>query len=161
MQCSALLFTILEKCKRVVDTKNVCGALLTDILKAFNCLSHKVIIGRHNTYGFNLPALNPIKNYWANGKQTAKVNYSYSCLSDILFGVPCELNLHLLLFKIFLNDLILIIWDINTFSYVDKNARHDSCDTIGEVLSVKIIQKNFFSDLQVIRLRVALVSAIL
>ena len=111
--------------------------------------------------GFNLPALNPIKNYWANGKQTAKVNYSYSCLSDILFGVPCELNLHLLLFKIFLNDLILIIWDINTFSYVDKNARHDSCDTIEEVLSVKIIQKNFFSDLQVIRLRVALVSVIL
>ena len=156
-----MLFTILEKCKRVVDTKNVCGALLTDILKAFNCLSHKVIIGRHNTYGFNLPALNPIKNYWANGKQTAKVNYSYSCLSDILLGVPHELNLHLLLFKIFLNDLILIVWDINTSSYVDKNARHDSCNTIEEVLSVKTIQKNFFSDLQVIRLRVALASAIL
>ena len=156
-----MLFIILEKCKRVVDTKNVCGALLTDILKAFNCLSHKVIIARLNTYGFNLPVLNPIKNYWANGKQTAKVNYSCSCLSDILFRVPRELNLHLLLFKIFLNDLILIVWDINISSYVDKNARHGSCDTIEEVLSVKTIQKNFFSDLQVIRLRVALASAIL
>ena len=156
-----MLFTILEKCKRVADTKNVCGALLTDILKALNCLSHKVIIARLNTYGFNLPALNPIKNYWANGKQTAKVNYSYSCLSDILFGIPRKLNLDLLLFKIFLNDLILIVWDINTSSYVDKNAHHDSRDTIEEVLSVKIIQKNFFSCLQVIRWRVALASAIL
>ena len=107
-----------------------------------------------DSIGFNLPALNPIKNYWANGKQTAKVNYSYSCLSDILFGVPRELNL-------FLNDLILIVWDIKTSSYVDKNGRHDSCDTIEEELSVKIIQKNFFIDLQVIRLRVALASAIL
>ena len=48
MQCTALLFTILEKCKRVVDTKNIFGALLTDLLKAFNCLPHKVIIARLN-----------------------------------------------------------------------------------------------------------------
>ena len=71
------------------------------------------------------------------------------------------MNLHLLLFKIFLNDLALIVWDVNTSSYVDKNARHDSCDTIEEVLYVKFIQKNFFSDLRVIRLRVALASTIL
>ena len=71
------------------------------------------------------------------------------------------MNLHLLLFKIFLNDLALIVWDINTSSYVDKNAPHDSCDIIKEVLSVKFIQKNFFSDLRVIRLRVALASTIL
>ena len=114
-----------------------------------------------DSIGLNLPALNPIKNYWANGKQRDKVNYSYSCLSDILFGVPQELNQYLLLFKIFLNDLVLIVWDINTSSYVDKNSRHDSCNTIEEVLSVKIIQKNFFSDLWVIRLRVALASTIL
>ena len=86
----------------------------------------------------------------------------HSCLSDIiLFGVPPEFNLHLLLFKIFLNDLVLLVWDINTSSYVDKYARHDSCNTIEEVLSVNIIQKNFLSDLQVIRLRIALVSIIL
>ena len=71
------------------------------------------------------------------------------------------MNLHLLLFKIFLNDLALIVWDVNTSSYVDKNARYDSCDTIEEVLYVKFIQKNFFSDLRVIRLRVALASTIL
>ena len=40
-----------------VDTKNVFGALLTDLLKAFNCLPHKVIVARFNTYGFSLPAL--------------------------------------------------------------------------------------------------------
>ena len=71
------------------------------------------------------------------------------------------MKLHLLLFKIFLNDLILTVWDINTSSYVDKNARHVSCDTIEEVPSVKIILKNFFSDLWVIRLRVALAGTIL
>ena len=61
-----LLFTILEKCKRAVYTKNVFGALLTDLMKAFNCFPRKGVIARLNTintYGFNLLALNPIKNY--------------------------------------------------------------------------------------------------
>ena len=145
----------------MVDTENVFGAFLTDLLKAFNCLPHEVIIARFNTYGFSLPALNPVKIYWANGKQRAKVNYSYSCLSDILSRVMKEFNLHLLLFKIFLNDLVLIVEDVNTFRYVDKNAHHGTYDTIEEVLlSVKIIENNFFISLWVIRLRVALVSTI-
>ena len=101
------------------------------------------------------------RTYWANGKQRAKVNYSYSCLSDILSRVMKEFNLHLLLFKIFLNDLVLIVEDVNTFRYVDKNAHHGTYDTIEEVLlSVKIIENNFFISLWVIRLRVALVSTI-
>ena len=59
----SIAFYLLEKCKRAVYTKSVFGALLTDLLKAFNCLPHNVIIARLSTYGFCLLALNPIKNY--------------------------------------------------------------------------------------------------
>ena len=57
-----IAFYLLEKCKRAAYTKSVFGALLTDLLKAFNCLPH-VIIAIPSTYGFSLLALNPIKNY--------------------------------------------------------------------------------------------------
>ena len=56
-------FYLLEKCKRAVYTTSVFGALLTDLLKAFNSLPHNVIIAIPSTYGFSLLALNPIKNY--------------------------------------------------------------------------------------------------
>ena len=40
------LFVMLEKWKKAVDTKNVFGALLTDLSKAFDCLTHDFSIAR-------------------------------------------------------------------------------------------------------------------
>ena len=57
---------MLEKWKKAIDTKNVFGALLTDLSKAFDCLPHGLIIAKLNAYGFSLPALNQIQNYLAN-----------------------------------------------------------------------------------------------
>ena len=87
----------------------------------------------------------------------AKVNSSCSCLSNILFRVPQRSTLGLICsFDIFLRGLVVIV-----FSYADENVLHDSGDIVEVViLSIKIIQENFFSDLWVIRLKVALASAI-
>ena len=57
---------MLEKWKKAIDTKNVFGALLTDLSKAFDCLPHGLIIAKLNAYGFSLPVLNLIQNYLAN-----------------------------------------------------------------------------------------------
>ena len=57
---------MLEKWKKAIDIKNVFGALLTDLSKAFDCLPHGLIIAKLNAYGFSLPALNLIQNYLAN-----------------------------------------------------------------------------------------------
>ena len=84
---------MLKKWKKAVDTKSVFGALLTDLSKAFDCLSHDLIMAKFNAYGFSLPALNLLPNYLADRKQKTKVNYSYSPCSYILFGVPKGPNL--------------------------------------------------------------------
>ena len=47
----------IERWKGAVDDKKVFGALLTDLSKAFDCLSHELIIAKLNAYGFRLPAL--------------------------------------------------------------------------------------------------------
>ena len=60
---------MLEKWKKVVDTKKVFGALLTDFSKALYCLPHDLIIAKLNGYGFSLPALNLIQNYLGNRKE--------------------------------------------------------------------------------------------
>ena len=82
------LLAMLEKWKKTVDTKNVFGALLTDLSKAFDYLPHDLTIAKHNAYGFSPPALNLIQNYLASRKQRSELNDSSSPRSDILFRVP-------------------------------------------------------------------------
>ena len=62
------LLAMLEKWKKAVNSKKVFGAVLTDLSKAFDCLSHDLIIVELSTYGFSLPALNLIQNCVANRK---------------------------------------------------------------------------------------------
>ena len=52
------LLAMLEKWKKVVDTKKVLGALLADLSKAFDCLPDDLIIAKLSAYGFRLPVLN-------------------------------------------------------------------------------------------------------
>ena len=58
------LVAMLERWKGAVDDKKVFGAHLTDLSKTFNCLSHELIIAKLNAYGFSLPALNLIHDYF-------------------------------------------------------------------------------------------------
>ena len=82
------LLAVIEKWKKAVDNGRVFGALLTDLSKSFDCLSHDLIISKLNSYRFNLTALNPIHNYLTKRKQRTKINHLYSSWEDILFGVP-------------------------------------------------------------------------
>ena len=82
------LLSMLEKWKSAVDNKKVFGALLTDLSKAFDCLSHDLLIAKLNAYGFSMAALRLVQNYLSNRKQRTKINTEYSSWEEILFGVP-------------------------------------------------------------------------
>ena len=48
---------MLEKWKSSVDKRSSFGALLTDLSKAFDCLSHELLIAKLHAYGLSLNAL--------------------------------------------------------------------------------------------------------
>ena len=113
---------MLEKWKRSADNSKIFGALLTDLLKAFDCLDHELLIAKLNAYGFSLTALKLVHNYLSNRKQWTKINSLYSSLLEIIFEVPQGSILGHLLFNIFLIDLFLIIKDTDIASYDDDST---------------------------------------
>ena len=72
------LLVMLEKWKRSIDKGKTFDTLLTDLLKAFHCLDHDLLISKLNAYRFTLPALKLVQNILSNRKQRTKMDLSYS-----------------------------------------------------------------------------------
>ena len=54
---------MIEKWKKSVDKGKTFGVLLTDLSKAFDCLSHDLIIAKLNAYGFSLSTARLMQSY--------------------------------------------------------------------------------------------------
>ena len=116
------LLAMLEKWKSSVDKGKSFGALLTDLSKAFDCLSYEPMLTKRQACGFSIAGLRLIHSYLTNRKQITKVNLKYSFWEEILFGVSQGFILGSLLFNIFLWDLF-FIGDETVFArYADDNT---------------------------------------
>ena len=70
------------------DNNKAFGALLTDLLKAFDCLSHDLLIAKLHAYGIGIDSLNILPDYLNNRKQRKKVDSFYGSWEAILSGAP-------------------------------------------------------------------------
>ena len=64
---------MIEKSKKAVDSKMVFGALLSDLSKTFDSISHDHPIAKLHTYGLLFLAMKQIQGYLQNRKQRTKV----------------------------------------------------------------------------------------
>ena len=128
------LLAMLENLNSAVDKGKSFGALLRDLSKAFNCLSHELLLAKLHANGFSIAALRLIHSYLTNRKQRAKIKFSYSPWEEILFGVPQGFILGLLLFNIFLRDLFFIMNETDFASYADDNTPYKTVNTTDEVI---------------------------
>ena len=102
-----------------VDNKNIFGALLTDLSKAFDCLSHELLHAKLHSYGFSIPGLRLVYSYLQNRRQRTKINSAYISWEEILFGAP-------------LGSILGPLIDTDFASYADDNTSYVSADTTDE-----------------------------
>ena len=60
---------MLKKWKSAVDKEKLFGTLLIDLSKAFDCLSHDLLLAKHYAYAFSIVALKAIHSYFKNKQQ--------------------------------------------------------------------------------------------
>ena len=108
------LLAIIEKLRKIRDKKAIFVAVLTDLSKAVDCISHNLLIAKLPAYSFDRKSLICISAYLKSRKQKTRMGSAFEDCLNILFGVPRGCILGPMLFLIFLSDLFYIFITIST-----------------------------------------------
>ena len=102
------LLYMIETIRKTRDNHGVFATVMTDLSKAFDCISHQFLAAKLHAYGFDESSLKVIISYLKNRTQTTKVGSSFSELLNIIYGVPQGSILGPLLFIIYICDLFIV-----------------------------------------------------
>ena len=122
------LLVMLEKFKEATDRGNQFAALLTNLLKAFDCTDHILLIAKLYEYGVSSSALNIISSYRKHRTQRTKINDCFSARSSIEYDVLQASIWGPLLFNVNIIDLFYECEENDIANYADDTTPY-SCDT--------------------------------
>ena len=107
---------------------------MTGILKAFDCITHDLLIVKLEAYGFDNYTIRYVYSYLKNRKQCVKINDTYSDLLDIRSGVPQGSIVIPILFNIFFNDSFYVILIVSAHNYADDNTLTSFGKTLEDLI---------------------------
>lgn len=128
-----MLIRLIEDWKKALDDKKIVGAVLMDLSKAFDCISHDLLIAKIHAYNFSIDTLTFFYSYLKRCKQNVKINNTMCDFKTILSGVLQGSILGPILFNIFLNDLFEWIENADLHNFADDNTISDSAYSLPEL----------------------------
>ena len=115
-----------------MDSRRTPVTIHLDLSKAFDCLSHSILLDKLRFYGINEMAYNLMKNYLENRKQFVQFDSCSSKMKSIDKGVPQGSILGPLLFLIYINDIPNSSNILNFLMYADDTTLHCCLEDIED-----------------------------
>ena len=131
-----LLVHMTEIWRSAIDSNKVVGIVLVDFQKAFDCVSHNVLLcNLKNDFGINGVLLYWLRSYLDNRKQYTVLNGIASDLNTVKSGIPQGSVLGQTLFSLYTSDLPEAITTTTTYMYADDTTLYCIGDSIDAVIS--------------------------
>ena len=109
-----------------IDNKNLTALILLDLSKAFDSISHSILLHKLSCIGASPEAVKWFQDYLTGRSQYVRIGSTKSSARPITHGVPQGAILSPLLFCIYINDLPSSIQSCNLDSYVDDSKLYKS-----------------------------------
>ena len=117
-----------------------------DLSKAFDSLSHDILLNKLTYYGVKNSANDLLRSYLSNRKQYVQIDDISSSIVSINTGVPQGSILGPLLFNICINDIIMSSDKFNFILYADDTTLNATVKSLGETAAD--IQLSISNELQ-------------
>ena len=129
--CETAILSLTEQLK--IDNHQVISLVSMDLSKAFDTLSHYLIVKKLQDYGRDSKVINLVTNYLSDRQQRVRLSGKYSSMKTIMKGVFQGSILGPILFNIFMNDLSYAIDECTLFMYADDTQLFKSAENIDQV----------------------------
>ena len=121
---SMALIEVMDKIYENIDKQNYVMGIFLDLQKAFDSVSHSILLDKLFAYGVRGPAHNWIKHYLNNRKRFVTINGIcsknwISVTETIEYGVHQGSILGLLLFLLFINDISNVLPELKVKLFAD------------------------------------------
>ena len=112
-----------------LENNDIPCAVFCDLSKAFDCLSHPILLDKLEYYGIRGIPLQLIKSYLQNRTQFVQINSTMSTTTSINIGIPQGSVLGPLFFNICINDIKNCTNKFDIVSYADDTTLISTIDS--------------------------------
>ena len=113
------------------------AAAFVDFRKAFDCVSHKILLNKlKNQFGIGGSLLSWLTDYLSDRYQVTIVNGQQSDVAKVNCGIPQGSVLGPTLFTLYTNDLPTAVLSGTTLMYADDTTLYCSGDTVDDAVTL-------------------------
>jgi len=137
-QLATTLFV--DDIRQAAENGKMVGALFLDLSKAFDTISHDVILTKLSNYGVASAEIQWFTDYLFNRNQKVQIGSQYSSPFSLTCGVPQGSILGPLLFLVFFDDLQEHLTETRCIQYADDTVlyvAHENVTIIENLLNVE------------------------
>ena len=134
---------LLESIQKALDDGQFACGIFIDLEKAFDTVSHDILLEKLNHYSVRGIANDWFRSYLSDRSQFVSINGFNSDYKTVKYGVPQGSVLRPLLFLTFINDLNIAIKNSETFHFADDTCLLNIKDSIKKINKVVNKDLNF------------------